>query len=189
MRNYATSIAITLLACVTSTFANNDTPDIGYGNITSTLPSNSTFDFGQRYAVLNLDMINGIVGSINGTEAGQEWINKTSGWVQAVQQHQPSPPLTIWTRIYFSTDQRPELGLGVPFSNIAGGFGNITESSPTGELYPAFQPLSSDVVFPKTRFYAGAGNALEQILSANQIDTVVLVRSQCHLNRFVRIAC
>jgi hypothetical protein len=174
MKNILPSIALALIAGLTgSQAAENVTTSnttststtsssgLGYGNITSTLPSNSTFSFGSRYAILNLDLINGIVGSFNTTPAGQAFINSTSQWIDAVQTKSNSSnayePLTIYTRIYFSTPQRPELGLGVPFSNIAQGFGNITESSETGELYPAFaeKVLEADVVLQKTRFYAG----------------------------------
>jgi hypothetical protein len=174
MKNILPSIALALIAGLTgSQAAENVTTSnttststtsssgLGYGNITSTLPSNSTFSFGSRYAILNLDLINGIVGSFNTTPAGQAFINSTSQWIDAVQSKSNSSnaydPLTIYTRIYFSTPQRPELGLGVPFSNIAQGFGNITESSETGELYPAFaeRVLDTDVVLQKTRFYAG----------------------------------
>jgi len=160
MKNIVASLALALMTGLSGSNANNSsatattTPSIGYGNITSTLADNSTFSFGDRYAVLNLDLINGIVGSINGTQQGQTWINSTLDWVDAVQAKE-SNPLTIWTRIYFSNSQRPELGLGVPFSNIAGGFGNLTEQSETGQLYSAFTPLETDVVLPKTRFYAG----------------------------------
>ena len=174
MKNILPSIALALIAGLTgSQAAENVTTSnttststtsssgLGYGNITSTLPSNSTFSFGSRYAILNLDLINGIVGSFNTTPAGQAFINSTSQWIDAVQSKSNSSnaydPLTIYTRIYFSTPQRPELGLGVPFSSIAQGFGNITESSETGELYPAFaeKVLDTDVVLQKTRFYAG----------------------------------
>lgn len=174
MKNILPSLALALIAGLTgSQAADNVTTSnttststtsssgLGYGNITSTLPSNSTFSFGSRYAILNLDLINGIVGSFNTTPAGQAFINSTSQWIDAVQSKSNSSnaygPLTIYTRIYFSTPQRPELGLGVPFSNIAQGFGNITESSETGELYPAFaeKVLDTDVVLQKTRFYAG----------------------------------
>jgi hypothetical protein len=175
MKNILPSLALALIAGLTgSQAADNVTTSnttststtsssgLGYGNITSTLPSNSTFSFGSRYAILNLDLINGIVGSFNTTPAGQAFINSTSQWIDAVQSKSNSSsgsydPLTIYTRIYFSTLQRPELGLGVPFSNIAQGFGNITESSETGELYPAFaeKVLDTDVVLQKTRFYAG----------------------------------
>lgn len=175
MKNLLPSLALALIAGLTgSQAADNVTSSnttststtsssgLGYGNITSTLPSNSTFSFGSRYAILNLDLINGIVGSFNTTPAGQAFISSTSEWIDAVQSKSNSSgsydPLTIYTRIYFSTPQRPELGLGVPFSNIAQGFGNITESSETGELYPAFaeKVQETDVVLQKTRFYAGA---------------------------------
>ncbi|KAI7077034.1 hypothetical protein KC352_g41913, partial [Hortaea werneckii] len=43
-------------------------------------------------------------------------------------------------------------------------------------IYPAFHVDESagDAVLAKTRYYAGFGNSLEEILRAQQIDTVVL---------------
>lgn len=166
MKNFIPTLALALITALTGSLAqSNTTTTPGYGNVTSTLEGNSTFSFGDRYAVLNLDLINGIVGSINGTQQGQAFINSTLDWVDAVQATEPKP-LTVWTRIYFSNSMRPELGVGVPFSNIAGGFGNITEESETGQLYPAFKPLETDVVLPKTRFYAGEFSVLSCVICA-----------------------
>lgn len=50
----------------------------------SNIPSavtNSSFSFGQHYAVLNLDMINGLVSNVNNTEAGNKWISNTANWI------------------------------------------------------------------------------------------------------------
>lgn len=150
------SVVASLATSVYVVSAQNTTaPAPGYGNITSTIPaSNSTFSFGQRYAVLNLDLINAIVGNFNGTDSGRQFINSTKTWIDAVHAVEPQP-LTVFTRIYYSTRFSPELGLGVPFGSLQGGLANITEESPQGMLYPAFETSERDVVLPKTRFYAG----------------------------------
>jgi hypothetical protein len=152
------------------------TPTPGYpSNVPSTV-SNASFSFGSHYAVLNLDLINGLVGSINTTAAGKSFINNTATWINTVHQQTP-PPISIFTRIYFSNAKRPELGTAWPFQKTTAGLGNDTASSPTGELYSAFKPLQGwDVELQKPGYYAGTGNSLEQILSAQKIDTVILVR-------------
>jgi nicotinamidase-related amidase len=55
-----------------------------------------------------------------------------------------------------------------------GALGN--SSDPLTEIYPSFHvnETAGDVVLAKTRYYAGAGNPLEEILRAQQIDTVIL---------------
>jgi len=145
-------------------------------NIPSTV-SNASLSFGTHYAVLNLDLTNGLVGSINTTAAGKAFINNTATWIDAVHQQTP-PPISIFTRVYFSGPQRPEVGPTSPLQKAVAGLGNVTESSPIGQIYPAFKPLAGwDVQLPKTGYYAGTGNSLEQILSAQKIDTVILVRT------------
>src|ERR1700722_9054286 len=150
---------------------------LGYpSNVPSTV-SNASLSFGTHYAVLNLDLTNGLVGSINTTAAGKAFINNTATWIDAVHQQTP-PPISIFTRVYFSGPQRPEVGPTSPLQKAVAGLGNVTESSPIGQIYPAFKPLAGwDVQLPKTGYYAGTGNSLEQILSAQKIDTVILVRT------------
>jgi isochorismate hydrolase len=59
---------------------------------------------------------------------------------------------------------------------VTAALGNITEISPSTQLYSAFTPLAGiDVVLQKTRYYAGSGNSLEEILSSQGIDTVIMV--------------
>jgi len=53
--------------------------------------------FGQKYAALNLDLINGLVGDVNETEAGKRWIDATASWITAYLSHSilfPISPLT-----------------------------------------------------------------------------------------------
>lgn len=169
------STLLALAGTITSSLAQNaSTP--GYVTNFSTLPGNTTFSFGEHYAVLNLDLINGIVGGVNETCQGQKFIKSVATWISAVHAL-PSPPLTIFTRIYFSNTLRPEIGPQTPFAPDAAGLGNATFDSPQGQLFPAFKPAASDVILQKTRYYAGAGNGLEEILSSQLIDTVVLVSS------------
>ena len=91
--------------------------------------------------------------------------------------NQRPPPLSIFTRIFFLNERRPEISPDIPFGKVVGLL-NATEASPQGQLFPAFKPLDNfDVVMTKTRYYAGAGNALEEVLTSQKIDTVVMVRA------------
>ncbi|PYH49139.1 cysteine hydrolase family protein [Aspergillus saccharolyticus JOP 1030-1] len=146
----------------------------GYSwNIPSTV-SGDSLSFGEHYAVLNLDLIDAVVSYVNTTTAGASWIKNTARWIDAVHKQSP-PPLSIFTRIYFANTQRPEISATDPFAQAVSLLGNITDSSPQGQLYSAFRPLDDwDVVLQKVRYYAGAGNSLEEILASQKIDTVVL---------------
>ncbi|TKA63400.1 hypothetical protein B0A49_08586, partial [Cryomyces minteri] len=82
-------------------------------------------------------------------------------------------PLSIFTRIYFTNPKKPEVGPASPFAQVAAALGDATD--PKTELYPAFKVKPNyDVMLQKSRYYAGAGNGLEEILRAQQIDTVIL---------------
>lgn len=139
--------------------------------IPSTIPCNETLSFGSNYAVLNLDLINALVGSVANTTEGEAFINSTATWIDAVHA-QSSPPISIFTRIYFSTPERLEVGPDAPFAQDVSALGN--SSDPNTEIYPAFTVETDDAVLQKVRYYAGAGNSLEEILSSQGIDTVVL---------------
>lgn len=39
--------------------------------------------FGRHYAVLNLDMINGLVAGVEDSPEGQKWIKNTADWIDA----------------------------------------------------------------------------------------------------------
>lgn len=143
--------------------------------IEPTVPANETLSFGKHYAVLNLDLINGIAGGLANTTAGEAFLSNTADWIDAVHAQKP-PPLSIYTRIYFSAPTKPEVGPNAPFANVGGNLGTIDD--PLTELVPQIRSrvdaTLNDVVFPKTRYYAGAGNALEEILNTQEIDTVIL---------------
>ncbi|KAI3028634.1 hypothetical protein CBS147345_2047 [Aspergillus niger] len=165
-------LALLATGCLSST-TTTTTSKPGYSrNITSTV-TDPSFSFGQHYAVLNLDLIDGLVANVNTTKAGQLWIDNVANWIDAVHK-QDSPPLSIFTRIFFFNTYRPELG-NAPFASAVTSLGNATASSPDSQIYSAFKTLDNwDVVLQKARYYAGAGNQLEEILSSQKIDTVIL---------------
>jgi hypothetical protein len=145
----------------------------GYFTGFSSVPSNTTISFGKNYAVLNLDLINGLVGSVASTPQGAAWINSTATWIDAVHAQNP-PPLSIFTRITSVNALNPDVAGGFmqAFAGLAPGTANETATM----IYPAFTPSGHDVVLSKIRYYAGTANPLELILSSQKIDTVVLVR-------------
>lgn len=161
----------------TSPVAAEATSTPGYSTGIPSTVTNTSLSFGQHYAVLNLDLITGLVAGINATTAGQLFINNTANWINIVHQQTP-PPLSIFTRIYFSNARKPEVGPNSPFGLAAAALGNATESSPATQLYPSFKTIEGDVVLRKSRYYAGDGNSLEEILSSQGIDTVILVREK-----------
>lgn len=66
----------------------------------------------------------------------------------AVHQQKPAP-LSIYSRIYFLTKNRPEIGPETPFGAVAAGLGNVTAADEAGQIYPAFKhgnPNVSDKV-------------------------------------------
>ncbi|KAJ5913988.1 cysteine hydrolase family protein [Penicillium tannophilum] len=130
--------------------------------------------FGSHYAVLYLDLINAVMGGINTTSQGQAFIMNIAKWIDAVHRRSP-PPISIFSRVYASNSLMPEISTSSPFYSAFAGLGNITESDVETQLYPAFKPLPDyDVVLQKTRYYAGMGNTLVQILRNQNIDTVIL---------------
>ncbi len=141
--------------------------------IASTIPSNETINFGQHYAVLHLDLLNLFLESIENSTIGKAFINNVASWIDAVHAQDPVP-LTFFTRLYFSNSHKPELGPNAPIAAVASAVG--TAASPETHIYPAFKvdKQAGDVVLQKTRYYAGAGNALELILNTQKIDTVIL---------------
>lgn len=165
-----TTLLNTTLALTISTTAQ---PAPGYLTNTSSIPTNTTFTFGQNYAVLNLDLINGLVASVSNTPQGKAWINSTATWINTVHAQSP-PPLSIFTRIYSVNALNPDIAGG--FAQTYAGLKPGTMNQSSTELHAAFTPLSDyDVVLSKIRYYAGTANELELILSSRKIDTVILV--------------
>ena len=141
--------------------------------IASTIAVNESISFGQHYAVLNLDLINGLVAPLASSPAGSTFVKNTAAWIDAVHAQSP-PPLSIFTRIYFSNARKPEVKPGSGFATVSAPL--TTANATATQVYPAFHvdEAAGDVVLQKTRYYAGTGNALEEILRAQGIDTVIL---------------
>ncbi|QIW99127.1 hypothetical protein AMS68_004645 [Peltaster fructicola] len=159
-----------------SAAANSSASLPGYDGPGSYIPSTvsgNTLSFGQHYAVLNLDLINGLVGSVASSTQGQAFIKNTRAWIDTVHAQVP-PPLSIFTRIYFANARKPEIKPGGGFSKVSAGL--TTADDPKTQIYPAFtvDSAAGDVVLQKTGYYAGTGNELENILCAQSIDTVIL---------------
>lgn len=162
------SAAATILHAVA-----HDSPAHLHGHRNGTRNVTNELSFKRHYAVLNLDLITSIVAPIANSSSGQTFIDNTAYWISAVHAQHP-PPLQLFTRVYFSGPYRAELQTGSAFAALASFVGNITD--PGTQIYPAFDvdEAAGDVVLQKTRTYAGAGNALEEILRAQRITTVVL---------------
>lgn len=50
------------------------------------LPSTASIEapnFGSRFAVLNLDLIDAVVANVNATDEGRGWIKNTASWIDA----------------------------------------------------------------------------------------------------------
>jgi len=165
------TLFLSTLAAIPLTLASTYPP--GYLTNFTTLPHNTTLSFGAHYAVINLDLIEATVSGISSTPQGAAFINSTATWINAVHSKQPRP-LQIFTRIYFSNAFRPEVQPGSGFANAAAGLGNITASSPASQIYKAFSTDERDVILQKTRYSGGYGNGLEEILRAQEVDTVIL---------------
>ncbi|KAJ3956870.1 hypothetical protein N0V92_006584 [Colletotrichum tropicale] len=129
--------------------------------------------FGKRFAILNLDLMAIMFDSIKTTDEGKFFISDCVRWNEAVHQHHPRP-LTIFTTLCFTTVSQPELARPSPFANLIDGFEDFIKGSPAVQIDKSVELDEKDIVLHKTRWYAGAGNGLEQILKAQNISTVVI---------------
>ncbi|KAL7621469.1 hypothetical protein AAE478_008792 [Parahypoxylon ruwenzoriense] len=139
----------------------------------------SISNFGQEYAVLNLDIMSLLIDNIKDTAEGQEFISSFSRWNDALHQKDPRP-LTVFTSLFFSHPSQHELANDKPFANLVKAFGTFEKGSSGVQISPHFTIDEKDVVLQKTRWYAGSGNSLEQILKAQNIDTVIIVSYSHH---------
>jgi nicotinamidase-related amidase len=147
--------------------------------MSATLPTASRpFSFGCRYAVLNLDLMSILIDAAKGTAEGRTFISNCVRWNDAVHAKE-TRPLTIFTSL-FSHQSQLELAVNenAPFTKLVRNFNATFEKgSRDVQIDPSFVVDEQDIVLQKTRWYAGMGNALEQILRAQNIDTVVIVRA------------
>lgn len=155
--------------------------------------TNGTLSFGDNYAVLNLDWMSVLINAAKDTHEGQAMIKNCSKWNDAV--HQKSPrPLTVFSTLSFNPGQ-PEVQPNSPFANLIVPYGEFRNGSPEVQIDGHFKVDEEDVVLQKTRWSATMGNALEQILKARNIKTVIIVcdssflipPSQGYINLFVTV--
>ncbi|KAI2776021.1 Isochorismatase hydrolase [Daldinia loculata] len=105
-------------------------------------------NFGKNYAVLNLDLMTVLIDAVENTTEGRAFIS--------------------------SSAREPELAQDASFGKLIRDFGSFAAGSSAVQIASNFEVDSKDVVLQKTRWYAGSGNSLEQILKARNIDTVVI---------------
>jgi nicotinamidase-related amidase len=117
-----------------------------------------------------------MIDGIKDTAAGKAFISNTSRWNDGVHQKGPQP-LTIFMSFFFSNPSQPVVPLGAPFTKLLQAFGTFTKESPGVQIDSHFPVDEKDIVLQKTRWYACAGNSLEQILRAQDIDTVIVCNS------------
>jgi len=136
--------------------------------------------FGQRYAVLNVDWMAILIDAVKDAPEGEAFISSCSRWNDAVHKKNPRP-LTLFTSLFFSNPSQPELAKHdkAPFARLLQSHGGTFENESAGvQIHSRFAVDDEDIVLQKTRWYAGAGNALEQILKARDIDTIIIVSDQ-----------
>ncbi|GME23459.1 hypothetical protein GTA08_BOTSDO13253 [Neofusicoccum parvum] len=128
--------------------------------------------FGKNYCVLNLDLMTILIEAVKDTTEGQKLVSSCSRWNDAVHKKYPRP-LTIFTSLFFDPTE-PELEKDAPFTKLIEGFGPFAAGSPGVQIASDFTVDEKDVILQKIRWYVGAGNNLEQILKAQNIDTVII---------------
>ncbi|KAJ3544897.1 hypothetical protein NM208_g2785 [Fusarium decemcellulare] len=115
-----------------------------------------------------------LIDSVKNTPEGEAFLSNCIRWNEAVHNKDPRP-LTVFISLYFSNDSQPELaGVHAPFTKLVRGFHLCVKGSPAVEIDSRFVVDEKDTLLQKTRWYAGMGNALEQILKAQKIDTVII---------------
>lgn len=129
--------------------------------------------FGKRYAVLNLDWMPLLIDAVKDTPKGQEFITNCTRWNEAVHQMCPRR-LTIFSALAFNRAQC-EVQCNTPFARLIAPFSAPENGLSEVRIDPRFRVDGEDVVIRKTRWSATMGNSLEQILKAQDIDTVVIV--------------
>ena len=117
-----------------------------------------------------------LIDSIDNSPAGQAFIANCSRWNNAVHEKDPRP-ISIFTSLFFSNHSQPELHKNerTPFTRLVRAYHTFAKNTPEVNIDPRFVVDERDIVLQKTRWYAGSGNALEQILKSQNINTVIIV--------------
>lgn len=134
---------------------------------------NSPLSFGSNYAILNLDWMTILINAVEDTPEGQAMITNCTKWNDAVHLKTPRP-LTIFSTLSFSPNQH-EVAPDTPFARLIAPFRDFKDGSSEVQIYDVFKVDEKDLILRKTRWCATTGSALEQILKAQNIKTVVIV--------------
>lgn len=59
-------------------------------------PADRALNFGQHYAVLNLDLMSCLINAIKDTAAGEAFVSNFSRWNDAVHQKKPSAAYDLY---------------------------------------------------------------------------------------------
>ncbi|KAJ5702989.1 cysteine hydrolase family protein [Penicillium malachiteum] len=129
-------------------------------------------DFGQHFAVLNLDWMSILMDAVQDTDEGMAMCQSCIRWNDAVHQQKPRP-LTIFSTLAFNRG-KPEADANTPFDQLIAPFGDFETGSVDVQIDPRFTIDEEDVILHKTRLSATTGDSLEQILKAQRIDTVII---------------
>jgi nicotinamidase-related amidase len=132
--------------------------------------------FKAPYAILNLDLMTVLIDAVKNTPKGQALISNCNAWIDAVHARTPRP-LTILSTLAITPGQ-PEVTPDSPFARLLEPFGDFARGSLAVQISKHFKvdKAGGDIVVEKTRWSAMEGNALEQILRASGIKTVIIVR-------------
>lgn len=69
---------------------------------------------------------------------------------------------------------------GAPFTELIQSTGDLDQGSAGMKIASSFKFDNKDIVLRKTRWFAGIGNNLEDLLRDHGIDTIVLVKPYNH---------
>ncbi|KAL2787244.1 Isochorismatase-like protein [Aspergillus keveii] len=130
--------------------------------------------FKAPYAILNLDLMTVLIDAVKNTPKGQALISNCNAWIDAVHARTPRP-LTILSTLAITPGQ-PEVTPDSPFARLLEPFGDFARGSLAVQISKHFKvdKAGGDIVVEKTRWSAMEGNALEQILRASGIKTVII---------------
>ncbi|KAI0101087.1 Isochorismatase hydrolase [Daldinia grandis] len=129
-------------------------------------------NFGMNYVVLNLDLMTVLIYAVENTTEGRAFIHSCERCNYTVHKKDPRPPV-IFTTLFFNPGE-PELVQGAPFGKLIRDFGSFAAGYPAVQIASNFEVASKDIILQKTRWHAGPGNSLEQILKARNIDTIIM---------------
>ncbi|KAJ0422943.1 Isochorismatase-like protein [Aspergillus carlsbadensis] len=126
------------------------------------------------YAILNLDLMTILIDAVRHTTEGQTFITNCQTWIDAVHAKTPRP-LTIFSTLAFTPGQ-PGITPDSPFARLIAPFGGFTRNSPAVQISEQLtvDQAGGGIVVQKTRWSATEGNALEQMLRARGVRTVII---------------